>query len=391
MARFVSGAAYAGVTAIENAFIIDYMPNAPEGAVKAYIYGLMACGRSDVPDIEAALGMDAAALNDAFAYWQRMGLVRIACADPLIIEYIRPQPAASGGARRYAALMEKLAAAIPGRVFTGSELSAICDWVEVFGFEEDTAALLVADCAKRRGAKIKLWQMNAEAKAWADAGVSTVESAQQYIAMRDECMAGAQKILARWKLRRAATEDELALYAKWTEQWGMNGEVISAALEELTSAAQPSFKYLDTVLTTFRANGAITGEAIAALRHERDASRELARMMLERAGINRAPTAAQQDDADIWRTRFRIAPELLLLAAEAGRQSEKPWAAIKRTVNRWHDQGIGDIDSARRDIEAHSPANKAAASKNRSRALAHASRNYSDSDLAGMGVELLED
>ena len=42
MARFVTGGAHSGVTAVENAFIIDYMPLAPENAVKAYIYALMA-------------------------------------------------------------------------------------------------------------------------------------------------------------------------------------------------------------------------------------------------------------------------------------------------------------------------------------------------------------
>ena len=168
----------------------------------------------------------------------------------------------------------------------------------------------------------------------------------------------------------------------------MSDEVISLALGELTSAAQPSFKYLDTVLSTFRANGAVTPEAIAALRRERDASRELARMMLARAGINRAPTAAQQDDADMWRTRMNIAPELLLLCAESCRASDKPWAAIKRTVARWHEQGISDLDSARQDIEQH--ANPAAKLRSRGRALSHASRTYTDQDLSAMGVELLE-
>lgn len=387
MARFVSGGAHTGITAVDNAFIINFMPNAPEGAVKAYLYGLMACSRGDAPDIEDALNMDTATLSDAFMYWQRMGLVRIVGSEPLMVEYLKVEAGASPArTRHYASLMEKLSSAIQGRVFTGGELSAICDWIEVFGFEEDTAVLLVSDCARRRGAKVKLWQMNAEAKAWADAGVSTIESAHEYITKRDERISGAQKILTRWKLRRAATEDELVLYTKWKEQWCMDDDVISAALSELTSAAQPSFKYLDSVLSSFRANGAITAESISALKHERDASRELSRLMLERAGVNRTPTAAQQDDADMWRTRFRIEPELLLFAAEACRNQEKPWGAIKRTVARWHEQGISDMDSARRDIEQH-----AASGKSRSRALTHTSRTYSESDLSNMGVELLDD
>lgn len=390
MARFISGGAQTGITAVDNSFILNYMPNAPENAVKAYLYALMASTRADAPDISDALGLSEEQLSDAFAYWQRMGLVRIADTDPLTVELLRVEPMSPAAhTRRYAALIESLSSAIPGRIFTGSELSAICDWVEVFGFSEETAALLVSDCARRRGNRVKMWQMNAEAKKWADAGVSSKESALEYIAKRDERISGAQKILSRWKLRRAATEDELELYIKWTETWGMSDEVISLALTELTSASQPSFKYLDSVLATFRTSGAITPEAITALKHERDADRELARAMLARAGINKSPTAAQQSDAETWRTRYCMAPELLLLCAESCRQSDKPWGAIKRTLTRWHEQGISDMESAKRDIEQHVAA--ASSSSRRGRALSHTSRTYSESDLTSMGVELLED
>lgn len=35
MARFISGGAQTGITAVDNSFILNYMPNAPENAVKA--------------------------------------------------------------------------------------------------------------------------------------------------------------------------------------------------------------------------------------------------------------------------------------------------------------------------------------------------------------------
>ena len=71
MARFVTQSAHAGVTAIDNAFIGDRMPTAPDGAVKAYIYGLMAAGRGDAPDIADALGAMPTMLS--FAMHSRIG------------------------------------------------------------------------------------------------------------------------------------------------------------------------------------------------------------------------------------------------------------------------------------------------------------------------------
>lgn len=388
MAKFVDGGAARGVTDVDNAFILNHLPNAPENAVRVYLYGLMLCRYTDAPAIEDVLGISEGELGELFAYWQRKGLVRIASNEPLIVEYLKVE-GTSTAPRRYAMLLEKLSAAAPERVFAASELSAVCEWIEVFGLDEDAAVLVAVDCVKRRGAKVKLWQMNAEARRWADAGVHTAEEALDYIAKRDDTRQGAQRILTRWKLRRAATEDELELYKKWTDVWHMSEEAIAAACVELTSAAQPSFKYLDSVLATFRANGAIDGQSIAALRRERDSDRELARMMLERAGISRAPSAQQQDDVGAWRNRRRMPPELLLLAGEASRQSDKPWANIKRTVQRWLDSGISELDAAKEDIERQ--AKEKIAEKKRGRALAHSGRTYSKEELDSMGVELLDD
>ena len=113
--------------------------------------------------------------------------------------------------------------------------------------------------------------------------------------------------------------------------------------------------------------------------------------MLERAGLNRAPTSVQQQDVDMWRNRYRIAPELLMLAAEAARQSEKPWGSIKRTIARWHDNGITELERAKADIEAQAAKRISSSGANKGRALSHASRAYSESELERMGVELLED
>ena len=40
---FSKQAAMLGVTPVDNIFLCEYMPKAPEGYVKAYLYGLMQC------------------------------------------------------------------------------------------------------------------------------------------------------------------------------------------------------------------------------------------------------------------------------------------------------------------------------------------------------------
>ncbi len=388
MPVFIKGASVKGATIVENAFIADFMPRAEGEYVKVYLYGLMRCGEPSSGDEDSPF--DAETLARAYAYWQSAGLVRVVTDFPLTVEYLSVGERAPDAPRKYASLVACLAEIAGTRAFSGHELAEIYDWIETFRFEEETAVLCVADCISRHGARVKLWQMNAEAKLWADNGVFTPEDARAFIEKRDARKSGAQAILKRWKKGRAATEDELALYTKWTEDWGFAEGVVLDACAELTAAGQPSFKYLDTVLETLRINGAVTPEAAANVRRERDATAELARLLLSRAGVRRAPSAAQKDDVALWRNAWHMDPELLLLAADASRENAQPYANIRRLVASWREANISTLSAAKADLEKKDrDASRRDAAK-RSRALGHSQRKYSDEELKKIGIDLLD-
>ncbi len=386
---FIRGASLKGATAVDNRFITDYLPQADGAAVKVYLYGLMRCYESAAGDADCPF--DGETLARAYAYWQSVGIVRIVTADPLTVEYLSVGERVSDAPRKYASLVAALAKAAGTRVFTGHELAEIYDWIETFRFDEETAVLCVADVLARHGARAKLYQMNAEAKLWADNGVFTEADARAFIEKRDARNSGAQAILRRWKKHRAATEDELALYTKWTDDWGFDEGVILDACAELTAASQPSFKYLDTVLDTYRINGALTPEAAAKARRERDATAELARLMLERAGVARAPSTAQRDDVSTWRNAWHMDPELLLLAADSSRELAQPYSNIKKLITGWHEENISSLAAAKADLEKKGrTANRSEAAR-RSRAYGHSQRKYSDEELKKIGVDLLDE
>ena len=75
---FEQGAALMGCTSVQNIFILEYMPKAPELYCKVYLFGLMQCGcrRLENADLCASLGIDSAKAVEAFLYWQDMGLLR---------------------------------------------------------------------------------------------------------------------------------------------------------------------------------------------------------------------------------------------------------------------------------------------------------------------------
>ena len=409
MPTFIKGEALFDITPVENLFIVEYMPKAEAVYVKAYIFGLMQCTSTAAAelDVGAILGIDEAQIVEAFNYWQDVGLVRVVRGAPLVVEYLRPWQSASpasGMPRKYAALVAALRDAAGGRMFTGHELSEIYDWIETFRFTEGAAVLCVKYAIDKHGTKTKLWHMNRIAKLWADNAVITEQDAEALIIRLELRDAGAQAVLRRWKRTRAATEDELALYDKWTLEWGIEESVILSACSEATSAANPSFQYLDAILDTYRINGALTQEGAARLRMQRDKSMELARALFARADIKRAPTLAQREQIDAWSERWHMPAELLMLAADAARDAAQPFAQIKRLVTAWHDEGISTLKKAQADLIAHGAgglagsgaahaANKAAhalkpkSSKRRS----YKQHEYTDEELANIGIRLLDD
>ena len=76
---FSEGAAMFDVTPIENMFLLEYLPTAPDGYLRVYLYARMLCLHPEVggelKDMAKALHMEEEAVFNAFSYWERMGLV----------------------------------------------------------------------------------------------------------------------------------------------------------------------------------------------------------------------------------------------------------------------------------------------------------------------------
>lgn len=58
------------------------------------------------------------------------------------------------------------------------------------------------------------------------------------------------------------TEPQKEMYFKWTAQWKFSHAMVMEAVEETTSARNPSFKYMDAVLKEWQERGITTPEAL---------------------------------------------------------------------------------------------------------------------------------
>ncbi len=381
---------------VHRSFITEFMPEASELAVKAYLYGLMLtfCPSGEC-DIAGALNASAEDICAAFSYWEWRGLVRVVSEEPLQIRYLDPRTAADGGDMhadaQYAEFVKKLQGILGTRMLSGSELGKIYDWMDVFGLEQDAAIEIVKRCLDTKGTRVSVSYMDAVARTVAGGGNLTKEAVGEYFSKEDMLRSGAAAILKRLNKRRMPTEDELALYEKWTVGWGFEHSAIEMACAQMTAAGNPSFKYLDSVLDTWRAGGALNARDIVDMQKQDDIICELAREAFARAGIRRKPTAEDRLIFREWAIERCVDRELIFYAAELSADSRYPFARMKQIVGEWLDAGISSLAAARSFHEAY---RKSTAKRSGSKVRPDAFRKngaYTRDELKGLGISLGEE
>ena len=99
---FAEGAAMFDVTPIENLFLLEYLPTAPEDFLRVYLYARMLSLHpelgGELSDMARALHMEEEAVYNAFGYWERQGLVRRMTDRPPTYEMLPLRTGEAGAA-----------------------------------------------------------------------------------------------------------------------------------------------------------------------------------------------------------------------------------------------------------------------------------------------------
>ena len=379
--RFSIDAARNELTPVNNRFITEYLPDAGLNPLKVYLYGLMLCNYPTLEEqaLPDALGLTEEEVTAAFCYWQEQGLVRILCDHPLTVEYLE-QRAPSGAdtlPARHTELVRRVNTLIEPRRFDMNELKHVYDWVEVYGLEDGAVLELIAHCMDMKGHRVSVNYISAVARAWADEGIRTFEQARDYVAAYTARKSGAAEILRHWNKRRKPTADELALYDKWTREWGFTREAILAALPRITATGGASFTYLDEQLELLRAGKKTEAEDILRDDERMKKLRAFTLEVFQRAGKAGTPNTTQCEQLDLFLTDYHMPRELIFYAAECSRGANEPFGVVKRTLTAWHNAGVTDIPGAKAYREKE-PAGKTASASGRRHAPYRDQREHTE-------------
>lgn len=280
---FAEGSAMFDSTPIENLFLMEYLSTAPEACLRVYLYARMLALHpelgGDMAETARFLHMDEEALYQAFAYWERQGLVKRLTDRPPTYALLPLRGEGAGAPpmleqsyytyRDYNASLQSL---FGKNLMEGHEFRIANDWLDVLGYDQDAALRLVqygirTSRSKDPKPRSVFDRMNKLAAAWADRGCRTLEDVEKVIAEQEDVYPVARAVVKRFGQKRNPSEDEVELVKKWVGEWKLTQAQILDACAETTKASKPSFAYLDAVLKSRRSgDDALWGDLSEVLR-----------------------------------------------------------------------------------------------------------------------------
>jgi uncharacterized protein with PIN domain len=349
---------------LPNAFICEYMPAAPEGYVKVYLYGLMyarypAAADGLTPDALAKeLSMTENEVLSAFQYWERCRLVARTQDKPPRFTYLNVQQAMTG---RQAAPVDEADAqfaqaiyAIFGnrRAIHGGELGLCYEWVEQLGLPREVVLEMIQHMVTTNGVNFDFKTAQKFALELVDHGIVTLEAAEKFFARSLPAWTGARRVLHRISRFREPTIDEIDLYLKWTKEWGFTQKAVEKACGEMQGVSDPNFKYLDRVLEGVHERGDREKTSAEQLEKQLEAEKDetaAIREVLRTAGLS--ANANQELVREVYRhMREKLPHETILLAAREICRTKKTQSLdkLEGLAYAWSEKGLvtpGDVEA----------------------------------------------
>ncbi len=245
-------------TNVDNAFILDYLPEANGEAVKVYLYGLYLCKNTseevDFTSFCKNIGMDEATVADCFRYWEEFDCVTVISEEPFTVKYLplsrhgKPRKFKAG---KYDEFNKTLQSLITERMISTNEYADYFSLMEDYSIKPEAMIMICQYCVDLKGPSISGKYILTVAKDFAMRSITTVDAIEIELADYFNKSGDIQRILSALGLKRKAEVDDLNLYNKWRNEMGFDEDVIIFAAKEVK--AKSTFKLDDTLTELYGA------------------------------------------------------------------------------------------------------------------------------------------
>ena len=259
--KYSSESTLSSTTQVDNVFISEFLPNAPDVCVKVYLYGLYKCQDPNAFDntlesFSSKLGLTPQDIEEAFLFWQEMNLVEVVIGTSFQVRYLPPKNALSKVQKfsksKYADFNKKAQALLEGRMITPTEYTEYYAVMETFNIDPNAFLLIIDYCINLKGKNVGYSYINTVARNWGAEGITTEESILEKIKNYSTTSKEISKILKVCSLKRNATPDEQDKFLKWTQSYGFSAQTILFVADQISQkTGKATFQKIDAKLTGY--------------------------------------------------------------------------------------------------------------------------------------------
>ncbi len=331
---------------LDNAFVTDFLPYAPETYVKVYLVGLSLAAfpseRDGQAEIARILGIDQATVSEAFGYWASEGVVNVKATNPPSVEYLtvgrQTLALRKFSKTKYKDFNDHLCALLKGRNVLPNEFNEYYSLMESVHMEPGALLAVVAYSVRQKGEDVPYQYVLAVARNLAGQGCITYDRVDEQLSefdLYDKDLLAVKKALGS---SGKATMDERRLFKKWTKELGFPLETVIGVAKRVKRGGVDR---LDALLKRYYENKIFSMPEIEAFEANRDRTYELARSINKRIGVY-----YEQLDYIIetyvgrWLSLGFDGETLLSIADFCFRRGVRTLEGMNETVDKFYKQGL---------------------------------------------------
>ena len=251
---------------IPEVFITEYLAAADGNYVKIYLYCMFLCkhgGEISPLDLSKKLSLPLPVVEQGLKYWED-NMVLTKKQKNYILNDLKQQEVGKLYTPKLTSLPEDAVKNTSKNILRTQAINAINSmffqgvmsptwYTDIdnlftkYKFEEDTVIALFQYCFDRQALHRKY--LFTVADAWAKSGIITMQDVDNYYAQFEKMNQIKKSITKKLGFTRKLSEYEEAYVDKWVMDFNYPLDIIEIALKKTTSKANPSFDYIDKILT----------------------------------------------------------------------------------------------------------------------------------------------
>lgn len=266
---------------IPDVFISEYLPSLESDFVKVYIYCVFICKHKiniTSDEIAKKLELQSVRVREALSRLEEVGLISRGINENVITiidlkereikKLYRVKNTSSPDdavcntdrSKRRSRFISSINNAFFQGVMSPSWYMDIDAWFDKYQFEEDVMYALFKHCSDYKG--LSRQYIAKVADNWHNKNIKNSFDLDRYSMEAQKTRDIRGKIMKKLRKQGYLTEYEDAYVERWVIEFGFSFEIIELALKRTTSARNPSFEYINKILTNWHEKGYKTRDEI---------------------------------------------------------------------------------------------------------------------------------